>query len=598
MAVISLPLAIRVRGLLSSGRVALPLAVRVVGGVMPTTKLSLPVEVCVVPASWQSGIGSPCLSTDTAAAWTIVVTVDNVDVSSMLIGAVRIDAEEGAARVADLSLKLPAGAVVSPSTWTGRPVTIDVADFSGGAAGWRARRFTGVVDTPSLSLADGTLALRCTDDLQGRVDGMTNAQLLALIGGYESSAVFDAAAIGWNYAQDRLSTVAASLDISPSGEMRVMPWAPKASPDISLDADLVGDGSLSVTVANRSSLLNQVNVEFDYRIPRVKCECYSVSYSYVSMLNFAQFILDGGWFLQRDAVVSALESSGGKVESITYEPLPTWNVAVGAGYWTPGQYDDTLCMGFSATVSFAYSQTVEEQHRITVANALSIASVGVRRETMTGALEGEYPDTTAVETGIVLYKAAMSSIPPLDLPGATVGQTTAVDTTLSDETNRDAANAAMEALIAVAKVKIYASHRANRVSATVPFMPAIDIDKTVEINAAGVHAIGKCVGVVDSFDADTGSAITEVTLALCSVAGVGIVHDEDETAASEGTTATSTSLGGLVEVVYNSGAAEDHKITVTFPAVDETERANATTKIDKAIAAAVVEDVFSITVQG
>jgi len=253
-------------------------------------------------------------------------------------------------------------------------------------------------------------------------------------------------------------------------------------------------------------------------------------------------------------------------------------------------------MGFAASVSFDYAQTTEEQHRISVRNARSIEAAGLLRETITGALDGVYPDVTAAETSIKLYKDGGTSIPPTDVATPELGKTVSVDATLTTETNRAAANAAMRALIAVAKTRIWASHRSNTVSATVPLIPAIDLDKTIAIDADGVQATGKCSRVVHRLSPETGEAVSEVTIALCSVAGVGITHAEDPTEASAGTTAGTTNLTVSPTVVFNSGSTANHEITITFPGVEEAERARAEVLIAKTVAAPLVEDVFTVTI--
>lgn len=556
--------------------------------VLGSAALDLRVEV--VPDALYAGSSSVCIGGASAAVWTTVVQVNGLDVSSQLIGEIRVDAEEGAARIAEFTLRPPSGMLFAPSDWIGAAVIIDVADNSVGVPRYAMRLFTGVIDLPALDHASRAISIRATDDLQGRCESVSNATLLALIGGYDSPAVFDAAAQGWSYAQDRLSTVPASLDISPLGALRMTPWEPKASPDILLDASRVRDESISVSLAERSALVNQVSVEFDYRFPRVKAECYPIDFEYVNMTNFAAFLLADGWFLQRAQVDSAISSAGGTIESISYTPLPNEIIAVGSGFFTPSAADAALCMGFSATVSFDYAQTIEERHRITVQAPRSVDIVGPRRETITGALEGEYPDTVAVETGIKLYKDQAVTIPPADISTPVVSETTSTDVTLTTETNRDAANAAMRALIAMAKTRIYGSHRGHRVTATVPLIPAIDLDKTLRIEAGGVSAQGKCVRVAHRMNSDTAEAISEVSIAVCSIAGVGIVHDEDPTEASAGTSAGAAALTGAVNVVYNSGSAQDHKITITFPGVEEAERARAVTTIPATIAAPLIED--------
>lgn len=588
---ISLPLNVTVGEI---GAPALPLHV----AVGETGTASLPLSVSVVPPGLLLGTQSVCIGQGTdGAIWTAIVTLDAVDVTSRVVGEITVDAEEGTARIAEFTLRPANGTVVDLSAYTGRPVTIDVADASTGTPRYAQRLFSGVIDTPDLDTASRLLSFRCTDDLQGRCEALDNATLSALIGGYASSAVFDAAARGWSFANDQLSTVPASLDISPLGQLRLTPWAAKSVADLVLDDTRVRDGSLGVEIADRAGLVNDVTVEFDYRFPRVKAEMYRVEYEAVNMTGFAQWILDGNYFIQRAQVEAALESAGATIDQITYTPLPTTIIAVGSGYFTPSAADLELCMGFLARVTFDYAQTTEEQHRIRVSNALSIAAVGARQSTLSGALEGEYPDLLAVESGIRMYKAEITKTPPKDMANAVVDSTTSVDATVTSETDRAAANAAMEALIAMAKVQIHASHRRNRVSASVPLIPALDLDKTLRIAADGVAAQGKCARVAHRLSLETGEAISEVQIAVCALAGTGIVHDDTPTAAPDGTTAGTTMLTGLPQVVFNYGATQDHIITITFPGVEEAERANAVVALPSSIAAPIDENEFTITVE-
>lgn len=377
--------------------------------------------------------------------------------------------------------------------------------------------------------------------------------------------------------------------------MRVTGWQAKPIPDMTFGASIIGDNSLAPSIAGRSGLVNEVLVSFDYRFPRVKSEGYPVSYTYVTLSNFAAHILAGNWWLQRQQVPAAIRAAGGTVESITYDPLPNYIIPVGSGFFTPSAADADLCMGFAAGVSFSYAQTITEQHRIFVRNQKSIDRIGLLQTTIAGSLEGAYPDKTAVETGIKQFRDKASSIPPLDAAPVNMEKTTSIDTTLTPETDRAAANAAMEALIAVAKVKIWASHRQNRIAATVPLIPALDIDKTVEINANGIAARGKVARVTHRLSPAGGAAITDFEIALCAVAGYGISHASDPTTAPAGTAAGQTPIAATASAAFHFGNAEDHQLVISFPGVEENERANASPTINTVIAAPLVEDLFTVT---
>lgn len=254
-------------------------------------------------------------------------------------------------------------------------------------------------------------------------------------------------------------------------------------------------------------------------------------------------------------------------------------------------------MGFVARVVFDYTQTVEEQYAVRVFNVRSIDAVGYRRGTLSGALQGEYADLVATESAIKLYRTAVVSTPPANLAHATDDTTASTSATLSAETDRDAANAALEALIAMAKVDIRESHRKSRVSCDVPLLPFLDLDKTIRIEADGVTAQGKVVAVRHVFDPDAGTAVSSVSLAVSSVAGAGIVHDDDSGTVDDEDEDESTPLSGAPVVAYDPAVGSDHVITVTFPGVADSARLNAEIPIAREIAAAIPEDVFTLTIE-
>ncbi len=526
-----------------------------------------------------------------AGIWTILVTIAGVDVTARIVGDIRIDAEEDSARVADLTIA-PASTSFTVAAWVGKSITIDIAAMHTGSPTSVERLFTGIIDTPVLDLAGRRIGLRCTDDLQGVVEAMNAAAIDAAIpDGYYSPAIFDPAARGWSRAQDRLSTVPASLDLTPAGALRLTDWEPSFAPDLAFTASHLLDGSLSVSIAGAHDLTNSVAIDFGYRFPRVKAETYAVGYDYVNAGTISDFSVALSWFLQRSAVESAIKSAGAKIVAISYTPLPS----SGVGSWIPGPYDAELCMGFTATVTFDYGQTIEERHAITVSAPNSIAAVGPRSDRLSGALDGVYPPIVAAETSMLLYGNAISSIPPQDTAAGVIGQTVAAEVTLTPDSDRAAADAAMETLIAIAKTKIWASHRHNTVAASVAMNPSIDVDKTISIAAPGLSAQGKCRSLTHRLSPETGQATTDFAIALCSVAGTGVGHDETPTAAPAGSTPAATTLADAPIVDFNYLAAEDHVLTITFPGVETAERELSVIDIATSYLAPLVEDIFTVT---
>lgn len=541
----------------------------------------------------------------TAAVWGPVVLVDGVDVTDSVVGKIVVEAEESAARIAEFHLHQPAGTVIDPALWVGKAVAISIADMRSGSPVDAGLLFSGIVDLPQVSPLSDMIYLRCTDDRQGILSAMSKSAIAALLpDSYWSPAVFDQGASSLVHCNDRVSTLPVAVDISPAGGVRVTPWRPKATPDIVYSADQVIDQSVAVDIAERSSLVNSVRIDFGYRFPLVKSEGYVVSYDPIALAatTFPLWVRDGNSFMSRDAIVAAIEQAGGAVVSITYTPLPTTPQVIPgiggapAGAWLPNPVTDPqFCLAFYAVVAFDYAQQAEEAHTITVANALSVSAIGTVSTAMSGALEGVYDDTVAAEQNILLYRQKVTTIPPKNLAPVVVGLTNSVTGTLTTDSDRAAANAAMEVLIAIAKTRIYSSHRAHSVSASVPCHAWIDIDKTVALTAAGVNARGKVRRVVHTLDADAGTAISAFDLAICSVAGIGATHAETTTAAPAGSSAGTSNTLSAPTVTWNGLAGQDQQITIAFPGVEETERAKALHTYASTFAAPLYEDLLTVT---
>ncbi len=556
------------------------------------------------PPATPGGSGTAADGGTVAGVWGIQVLVNGIDLSADVVGEVVVEAEEGAARIADLTLCPATGSIIDVPGWTGKPVIVRFVNMHTGVPTDARVLFSGIVDLPSVDMVTRLLKLRCTDDLQGRLAALSKAEINTLVGGLWSAAVFSAAASTYIYAQDRLSTRPASVDLSPVGDLRLTEWAAKVAADLEFTADEIIEGSIAPQLAERAGLTNRVDLTFNYRFPRQKAEGYEVNYDYLALhsTSFGYWVRDGGSFLQRAATLAAIEKAGGSVVSADWIALPTTAQVIPgsggspAGVWLPNPATDPeLCLGFSIVVAFDYGQDIDETYTITVHNEASIAELGVVRETMTGALQGEYGDPVAVETNVLLYKNKISSIPPKNLAPVVVGLTNSANVTLTTDSDRAAAEAAMEVLIAIAKVKIFASARRNRVAASVPLNCSIDVDKTISVDASGVLAKGKVARVVHRLQPDSGRAVSDFELAICSVAGVGVTHPEDETVAPDGSSDGATTALDAPEVTWNGLFGEDQVITIDFPGVADAERAKAAVAITRTYRAPLIEDVFTIT---
>lgn len=576
--------------------VALPIRVDVSAVRTP----ALTVWVDVVDTAVSGGTATVTDAHESAAAWTLSIIVGGVDVSDRIVGAVTVEAEENAARIADLTLHVAPGTVVAVTEWIGAPVAIWLAGGDASAPINAMLVFSGLVDTPTLKPGSGVIGLRCTDNRQGVLSAMTRDALEDLIGGLTSPAVFDAGAPSLVYAGDLLSTVPKALDISPGGVLRLTDWAAKETPDLTLGDDDVLDGSVDFEPADRAGMVNRVTISFGYRFPRQRTEGYEIGYDRLALdhTNFGYWVKAGGYIMQREQIRAAIEQAGASIVDITWLEIPTHPVKLPGtdGYWLPNPAQhNLLCMGFGAVVSFDFNQEQQDNFTLTVENTASIARLGVIAEQMSGALEGVWDDPTAAEHAVLLWKKKISAIPPRSTALLSVGTISATDATLTAGTDRASANVAMETLVAIAKTRIAAAHRRHTVGAAVPASPVIDVDKTIYFSAQGVTAQGKVRHVTHRFDPAAGSAITEFTLAVSSIAGVGITHPDSAVEAPGGTTAGAGPAVGAVDINWNGLMGQDNVITIHFPEVASTERNSGDATITARYDAPVAEDILEIT---
>ena len=319
-----------------------------------------------------------------ATVWGAQVFIDSENVSANVVGEITVEVEEGAARVADLTLGDLFGTTITLPNWTGKPVQISVVDMHTGVPTSPALLFDGVVDLPVVDMATRCLRLRCTDAFQEVVGQATHEDMDTLIGGNWSPVVFKKTASVFSYAQDLLSTVPASMNLDiVSGDLMITDWAAKAVADLSFDGDDILENSLVPTFAEQSQLINQIDLTFSYRFPRQKAEGYEVNYDFLALnsTSFGYWVRDGNAFLSRESVRSAIQSAGGSIVSEDWIELPTTGQVIPglggapAGFWIPNPATDPLmCLGFSIVASFDYGQDIEETFNITVNNPASIAA--------------------------------------------------------------------------------------------------------------------------------------------------------------------------------------------------------------------------------
>lgn len=443
--------------------------------------------------------------------WSAKLWLDGVDISDRIVGQIEIDREEGAAKLAKFSY-LPSG-VINPSSLVGKSVAIDYAHYVSGVLQPSVRRFTGLVDVPDLDVTTGAVSISATDNRQNSLVAATREQIDALtLGAMWSPWVFDEKLQGLEYVEARLSTLAASLDKDAQGAFRLTPWAAKAVADFSYGMGQHFYATPTLQIARRDRLVNTVNIEFDYRFPRLRAR--QMAWRWDSRMTTDD---DAPGFgvpvgLPTSAMIKSAALDTGW-EMILYQdnlrpPVSRYQIADLIAENAPAvEY-------FYMQLKKRWGQTVTEKYRLNVSATNSVSELGQLAESES--TSGE------VEFDVSAWEQDADALPALTV--TSIGDTHA-DVVDREADGRAVADLAMQTLVARAISRIKASHRGNRVVFDMPLDPRLDLIHTVQITAQHLLAKGKVGQIVEKMDIESGAASMEVTLYLSGVAAVGLPSD-------------------------------------------------------------------------
>ncbi len=458
--------------------------------------------------------------------WSARLLLNGVDATDLLTGAVRIEREEGARCLADFSLLLDAGPV-NPATYTGQTVALYYRDWVGG--GWREELcFKGWIIRPQFTLQTSVLVCECSDRQQEIVEAMDLVAIDALTGGSWSADVFEPVdgRSRWDYAMERMSTRAASLQCSVEGVLQVTPWAARAATFV-IPAGTVLDGSLEWVPVELNDRINVVEVAADYRFIRLRERHQDFLWEHPAVEGVT--ILDGfclTWGREDNTEVpdivmveSASSSAGYQAVLATanWERVP----ATGSGSFCDppfgwrNPYPDLLLRA-TWTSAMRWSQRVTEQYTLRVEAPASVAQAGevISRERI--ALETE-SDREAE------FEGAEFTEPDADATEDALGDW------VVDVREDDRRAAALSCGLAIATATILGSHRGNRFAFQLPTSDTLGIrlEHTLhvqdEILARPVQCRAKVFSIIHEWDFDSGSALTSIQLAVSQ--GGGTISD-------------------------------------------------------------------------
>jgi hypothetical protein len=438
--------------------------------------------------------------------WRVRLLVDGVDLTSQVTGMIDVDLEEGAAGVGGFVLYLPPGPVV-PDDWKGKPVQIDYISRNRDGEITEQRLFTGKIEMPEWDPTWRLLACDCSDQLQQRIEGMTIEAIDALTGGHWSADLFEPVTgrSRWDYAQERMESRPASLDCSPTGQVRVTNWAAAATPHFVFGPGTTLFESVQIDLQPLGAAINRLEIEAGYRFPRLwqHIQGFGWTHPHASSTGIPGFCQWRTWTSDlptTEMIEGAITGAGlTMVGNVGGFKLPlTMSDPCGDGRPWLNTFDN-LWLSATASGGRRWVQQVTERYTL-----LLTAPGG----------EDVATQVIARDSGNVAIDSAVADEWEDARPSGTSGATD-----LADEVRR---NAAMLTMLWGGAVQLLSAHRGTTLSWQVPTDLALGIDTvhTLRLEDKAL-AQGKCRRVQHRIDIEGGTAITTISVAISRGGGVG-----------------------------------------------------------------------------
>lgn len=446
------------------------------------------------------------------ALWTVGATLDGDDVSGQLSGTVTIEREEGASTLATVTLAVDGA--VNPADYYGLQVSLDFKVWNGAA--WVAHpRFNGRVVRPRYSLQQRLLICDCSDEMQLAVEALSVAEIDTLTGGLWSEDVFGEpeGRSRWDYAQERMSTQPASLQMDVAGTLGKTLWA-AAAPAYLITAGSVLDESMEWEPVDLTDRINTVELSIRYRYDRLRHREQRFIWDHPDG-SFCDWRTNTTELPTLGMVADASSAAGYQaiMAGAIWDLVPlSGNYCVPPIAWVNNFPD--LLLGADWTSARRWNQAVTETYSVTIASPSSAAAVGevIRRA-----------------SAAVQVEAAQESAETFDGPPAGSVQDSTGDWVLAT-TDQPRLDSAFEVVASAARAQIIGAHRQNRLRFTMPthdvtgvlLSHTLDVRDTVA--SRDIRAVSKVASIIDTWDFDSGEAVTEIALAV-SQGGAQITED-------------------------------------------------------------------------
>lgn len=488
----------------AAARAAFAVSAQVVGQALAgiTAKASAPP---VAP-----GEPLPGQAPGTVASWRAEIFAGGVPLAPALTGVISVEGEEGAAKVASfkcLAAQMPG----SPANWLNKHVRIlyvvnaEQPDGTVVDQLLRETLFTGVIDQATYDPYSATINFSCIDQLKLVVDAAEREEIDAMLDGegFWHPAVFTADSQGWEYAQERLSTIRGNLELDRFGRPRFVEWDDREG---TFGCQRILEDSLDVRMSNVDELLNRVSVQFDYRFTRLLER--QIIYSWRAGFSFTDFLARGLQYPLRPMIEDAIDGTGWHVEAFAANPIPrsgSYRVGGATVVWliSEAQRQETI-VSMSALLAKRYVRQEIERYALVVTSPNSVSRYGELAEARSYTLETEFDAAPFVER---------TENPEF------VGQLDNADFFV-DQLDREDLEQALVTALHLARTDIEARHRESTIAWRVPIEPTLERHYFAALEAGpegapyGVECTGKVRAYRHDLDIQTGEATTQVAIAL------------------------------------------------------------------------------------
>jgi hypothetical protein len=442
------------------------------------------------------------------------ILIDDIDYYDRLTGEISVSIDEGQARIATFTLD-PLPGTIDPYAWIGQPVVISYSPRINGDEFDEPYVviFTGIVHTPDYDIDAGTTKFTCTDNLQEAFETVSRAQADQLIPvGVWSDKIFRSTRDNWDYAQQKMSTYPGSLDKSPAGALRVTAWAAKSTPDYTYTAANIDSGTLRIDqLAERRSIVNAIKISYTSVFQALRQREVAVSWSAEDVTPWATYLANPFYLPERQAVEAAFRDW--TLKMIDYDDLPA-SGTYGGSNWILSDYSKTCCQGFDAVLAVRWRQDITAEYTITVGCQASQDRHGLlqieQRYNVGHKTKGRNDDFLKFDH----YQAPQGSLVYNE-----GGTSEWLDSTQGED------GIPQLCVVSIAKTKILASHRQNRIAFECALNAGLDVDKTVAVAHPKLTAQGKVYGIEHRIHVLEGFAVTRCTIAVTLPAVDGQIGD-------------------------------------------------------------------------